>query len=127
MIRLIFFIYSIIYKTSDITFIMFIYKLEINNYVYYGSTVKTLKEVYNMLKGHSTSKKIRDNKLYSAINMYGIENVDLSVYKDVGEVDRKDLDIILWGIVYKQRNNKNLLNNKYLKSEPKRLLDLKTN
>jgi hypothetical protein len=106
---------------------MFIYKLEINNYVYYGSTVKTLKEVYNMLKGHSTSKKIRDNKLYSAINMYGIENVDLSVYKDVGEVDRKDLDIILWGIVYKQRNNKNLLNNKYLKSEPKRLLDLKTN
>lgn len=99
-----------------------IYKLNVGEYVYFGSSVKSLKEVYIMLKSHSTAKKTRDSKLYSIINQYGIENIKLSIYKEVsGNIDRKELNRICWDVVYSHKDDKGLLNTKYLITNPQRV------
>ena len=121
MIILIFFIYSINQFRQADRLRMFIYKLKIKEYVYYGSSVKSLKEVYIMLKNHSNAKKTRDNRLYSIINLYGVDNIELSIYKNLNDVSRKELNSICWDVVNKHRNDMNLLNTRYLGNKPKKV------
>lgn len=63
----------------------YIYKIEnkINNKVYIGKTLYTIERRWEQHKNNSKSEKLKHLPLYTAMNIYGIENFEISEIEKV--------------------------------------------